>query len=89
MDLRVRRRDLKVGRVFICKTEGGIDHPTHSCPAGEPVIVNCIFEEGTRHSGRIPVPVVCNANFTKRGEVMKHNFRLADIRKVTPEEWGI
>jgi hypothetical protein len=85
---RVRRRQLKVGKVFICTTEGGHDHPTHSCPKGDPIVVNTIFSKGTKMSTGVIVTISGQFIHPERGP-MHHSFRLCDLRELTAEEWGI
>lgn len=83
---RVRRRNLKEGRVFICATEGGVNHPTHTCPAGDPIIIDTILSKSATCND---IPVAVAGKFiTRDGKPTIHCFRLCDLRLATAEDWA-
>lgn len=87
---RVRHRDLKVGKVFFCAKDGQmVDMPQsfHSCPEGEPVVIDYIFRPGFKDA-KWGVPVACTGKFIHPTQgICNHTFKLCDLRPATIEDW--
>ena len=88
-DLRVRRRDLKAGRFFLCTRNGMLNSGClHACGAGEPVLVRSIYDNETVKTFKgVKVRASISGEFLIKGKLTRHLFQLCDLRKMTDEDW--
>lgn len=82
---------MKVGDVYICRTEGDLSNPVHSCRKGDPVVIEHVYNPAVTQlssvDGRKHL-IVCSGMFISQVDesITHHSFRACDLRKITPKD---